>query len=404
MLTRRNALLTAAGLAAAGALGAPTLADTVGVTDTSIKIGNINPYSGPASAYGQIGETIQHFFEKVNAEGGINGRQVEYITYDDGYSPPKTVEQARKLVERDQVALIFQSLGTPTNTAIHKYMNVKKVPQLFVATGASKWGDPENFPWTMGWQPNYQTEAKIYAQYIVDNIPDAKIAVLYQNDDYGKDYLEGFKAGLGDKASSLIVEELPYEVADPTVDSQIIAAKGSGANVFFNVATPKFAAQAIKKANEIGWKPTQFLNNVSISVGSVLKPAGLEASSGIISAGYQIDPTDPQYQDHEDRKEWSAFMDEWFPDGDKTSSFTSFGYAAGMTMKHVLEAAGDDLSRENIMKQAASMDKVRVPMLLPGITMSTSETDYYPIEAMQLQRFNGESWELFGEVISAESS
>lgn len=404
MLTRRNALLTAAGFAAAGALAAPATAQTVGVTEDSIKIGNTMPYSGPASAYGQIGETIQAFFKMVNANGGINGRQIDFISYDDGYSPPKTVEQTRKLVERDEVALIFQSLGTPPNSAIHKYLNVKEVPHLFVATGASKWGQPEEFPWTMGWQPSYQVEAQIYGRYITEEMPDSKIAILYQNDDFGKDYLIGFKEGLGDKASEMIVEELPYEVADPTIDSQIITAQGSGADVFLNVTTPKFAAQAIKKAHAIGWEPTHFLTNVSISTGAVLKPAGLEASKGIISAGYQVDQTDPQYQDTEDYKEWSAFMDEWYPDGDKTSSFTSYGYAVGMTMKHVLEQAGDDLSRENIMKQAASMDEVSVPMLLPGITISTSETDFYPIEAMRLQRFNGESWELFGDVIAAESS
>lgn len=382
--------------------GGPAAAQT-GVTDTTIKLGNIMPYSGPASAYGQIGETIGKYFDKVNAEGGINGRTIEYISYDDAYSPPKTVEQARRLVESDEVLLIFQSLGTPSNTAIHKYMNAKKVPQLFVATGASKWGQPDKFPWTMGWQPTYPTEAKIYARYIVEHMPDAKIGVLYQNDDYGKDYLNGFKEGLGDNVS-MIVSEQPYEVADPTVDSQIVNLKASGADVFFNITTPKFAAQAIKKAHDIGWKPTQFLNNVSISVGSVLKPAGLEASTGVISAGYQMESGDPQWADHPDMIEWRAFMEKWHPDGDQSSSFTTYGYAVAKTMEHVLREAGDDLSRENVMKVAASMRNVRIPILLPGITINTSETDFYPIESMQLMRFNGESWERFGDVISAESS
>ncbi len=384
-----------------GALSLAMTATTSFAADT-IKIGNTNPYSGPASAYGQIGKTIQAYFDKVNDEGGINGRMIEFISYDDGYSPPKTVEQTRRLVEQDEVDLLFQSLGTPTNTAIHKYVNAKKVPHLFVATGASKWGQPEKFPWSMGWQPNYPTEAKIYAAHILQTKPDAKIAVLYQNDDYGKDYLHGFKEGLGDKVS-MIVSELPYEVADPTIDSQIVTMKASGADVFFNITTPKFAAQAIKKANEIGWKPQQYLNNVSISVGSVLKPAGLEASTGIISAGYQMESTDPQWADHPEMVAWRAFMDKYYPDGDQTSSFTAFGYAVASTMEVVLKQCGDDFSRENIMAQAANLKNVRIPLLLPGITVDTSPTDFYPIEAEQLMRFNGESWERFGEIISAET-
>ena len=395
MSTRRTTMLatTAVALAASVSLAA---------AQETIKIGQTMPYSGPASAYGQIGGAEEACFEMINDEGGINGRQIEFITLDDAYSPPKTVEQTRKLVESDDVLFTFQNLGTPTNSAVHKYYNQKEVPQLFVATGATKWGDPENYPWTMGWQPNYQTEAKIYAQYIKDNLPDAKIAVLYQNDDYGKDYLGGFKDGLGDM-SGQIVAELPYEVADPTVDSQIISAKASGADVFFNITTPKFAAQAIKKAHEIGWKPTHFLNNVSISVGAVLEPAGLEASTGLISAQYQMDPTDDQWHDQEEYKEWSEFMDKYHPQGDKTSTFTSYGYAACKTLQKVLEQAGDDLSRENIMKEAANLQDVRVPMLLPGINVNTSPTDFYPIEAMQLSKFNGKNWELFGEIISAES-
>lgn len=395
MLTRRSLMLTTTAIA----FGATA---SLGAAQETIKIGQTMPYSGPASAYGQIGETETKCFDMINEQGGINGRKIELISLDDGYSPPKTVEQTRRLVESDDVLFTFQNLGTPTNSAVHKYYNQKEVPQLFVATGATKWGDPQNYPWTMGWQPNYQTEAKIYAQYIKDNMPDAKIAVLYQNDDYGKDYLHGFKEGLGDLTSQ-IVAELPYEVADPTVDSQIISAKSSGADVFFNVTTPKFAAQAIKKAHEIGWKPTHFLNNVSISVGAVLQPAGLEASTGLISAQYQMDPTDSQWQDNEEYKEWSAFMDKYHPQGDKTSTFTSYGYAACKTLQTVLEQAGDDLSRENIMKQAANLQNVRVPMLLPGITVTTSPADFYPIESMQLSKFNGTNWELFGDIISAES-
>jgi branched-chain amino acid transport system substrate-binding protein len=389
MPTRRTTILATTAVALAATVSFATAQET-------IKIGQTMPYSGPASAYGQIGATQEACFEMINDQGGVNGRRIEFISLDDAYSPPKTVEQTRKLVESEDVLFSFQNLGTPTNSAVHKYYNQKQVPQLFVATGASKWGQPEEYPWTMGWQPNYQTEANIYAQYIKDNLPDAKIAVLYQNDDYGKDYLEGFKEGLGDMTGQ-IVAELPYEVADPTVDSQIISAKASGADVFFNITTPKFAAQAIKKAHEIGWKPTHFLNNVSISVGAVLEPAGFEASTG------QMDPTDNQWHDNEEYKDWVAFMDEYHPDGDKTSSFTSYGYAACKTLEKVLEQAGDDLSRENIMKQAANLQDVRVPMLLPGINISTSPSDFYPIESMQLSKFNGKNWELFGDIISVET-
>ena len=385
-------------------LAGAAVALTAGLASAAtIKIGNTNPYSGPASAYGQIGQTIGACFKWVNETDQLGGHTVEWISYDDGYSPPKTVEQIRKLVERDEVDILFQSLGTPTNSAIHKYVNAKGVPHLFVATGASKWGDPENYPWSMGWQPNYPTEAKIYAAYILENVPDAKIAILFQNDDYGKDYLNGFKEGLGDKADSLIVSELPYEVADPTVDSQIIAFKAAGANVFFNITTPKFAAQAIRKAHEIDWKPVHLLNNVSASIGSVIKPAGFEASQGIITTQYMMDPTDPQFQDHAEYKEWSAFMDKYYPDGDKTSSFTPYGWAVCHTMLDVLKRADGDFSRENIMKAAASIKELRVPMLLPGITVDTSATDFFPIEAMGLARIKGETWERFGDVISAET-
>ena len=400
-LNKRMLLASMAGFAVA--LAGPALAQKKydpGASDAEIKIGNTNPYSGPASAYGLIGKTIDAYFKKVNAEGGINGRKVNFISYDDGYSPPKAVEQARKLVESDEVLLLFQTLGTPSNTAIQKYMNSKKVPQLFVATGATKWGDPKNFPWTMGWQPTYQAEGQIYAKYILKNHPNAKIGILFQNDDYGKDYVKGLKDGLGEKAKTMIVSELPYEPADPTVDSQIVSLKGSGADVFFNVTTPKFAAQAIKKAAEIGWKPLHLLNNVSNSFGSVLKPAGLEASKDVLSTGYLKDPTDPTWDNDAGKKEWLAFMDKYFPDGDKTSSFTAYGYTVAQTLHQVLKQAGDNLTRENVMKQAASLKGVKLPMLLPGIEINTSASDFYPIEQMQMQKFTGERWELFGPVIS----
>jgi branched-chain amino acid transport system substrate-binding protein len=374
-----------------------------GASDTEIKIGNINPYSGPASAYGMIGKTIAAYFKKVNAEGGINGRKVNFISYDDAYSPPKAVEQARKLVESDEVLLIFQSLGTPSNTAIQKYMNAKKVPQLFVATGATKWGDPQHFPWTMGWQPSYQAEGHIYAKYLLDNKPNAKIGILYQNDDYGKDYVKGMKDGLGAKAASMIVSEQPYETSDPTVDSQIVNLKAWGADVFFNVTTPKFAAQAIKKAAEIGWKPLHLLNNVSQSIGGVLKPAGLENSKGILSTYYLKDANDPAIKNEQGYKDWLAFMEKYFPDGDKSSSFTVYGYTVAQTLVQVLKQSGDNLTRENVMKQAASLKDLELGMLLPGIKINTSGTDFYPIQQMQMQRFTGDRWELIGPVMSGGS-
>ena len=400
-LTKR--ILFASAAATLVALASPALAQKKydpGASDTEIKIGNTNPYSGPASAYGLIGKTIDAYFKKVNAEGGINGRKVNFISYDDGYSPPKAVEQVRKLVESDEVLLVFQPLGTPSNTAIQKYMNSKKVPQLFVATGATKWGDPKGNPWTMGWQPTYQAEGQIYAKYVMKNHPNAKIAILFQNDDYGKDYVKGLKDGLGDKAKTMIVSELPYEPADPTVDSQIVSLKNSGADVFFNVTTPKFAAQAIKKAHEIGWKPVHLLNNVSNSVGSVLKPAGLEASKDVLSTQYLKDPTDSTWNDDAGKKEWVAFMDKYFPDGDKTSTFTVYGYTVAQTLVQVLKQCGDNLTRENVMKQAASLKDLVHPMLIPGIAINTSNKDFYPIEQMQMEKFNGERWELFGPVIS----
>src|SRR5689334_12205679 len=326
-----------------------------GATDTEIKIGNIMPYSGPASAYGVIGKTEQAYFNKINAAGGINGRKINFIAYDDGYSPPKTVEQARKLVESDEVLLIFNSLVTPPNSAIHKYMNSKKVPQLFVATGATKWNDPKDFPWTMGWQPNYQSESHIYAKWLMKEKPDAKIAVLYQNDDYGKDYLKGLKDGLGSKAASMIVIEESYETSEPTIDNHIVKLKSTGADVFMNITTPKFAAQAIKKNAEIGWKPLHFLNNVSASVGSVMKPAGFENGQDINSADYLKDVSDPAWKDDAGMKEFLAFMTKYFPEGDKLDKGTIVGYAVAQTLVHVLKQCGDDLTRENIMKQAASL-------------------------------------------------
>jgi branched-chain amino acid transport system substrate-binding protein len=374
-----------------------------GASDTEIKIGNIMPYSGPLSAYALIGRTEAAFFRKLNDEGGINGRKISFISYDDAFSPPKTVEQARKLVERDEVLLIFQSLGTPTNNAIQKYLDQKKVPQLFVATGATKFGDPKNFPWTMGWQPTYQTEGRIYAKYILQNLPQARIGILFQNDDSGRDYLKGLKDGLGeDAAKRMIVAELPYDPSDPTVDSQVVSLKTLGADVFFNEASPKFAAQAIRKAAEIGWKPTLFLASISNSVGSVLRPAGLENAKGVLSTNYLKDPTDPAWKDDPAIKEWSAFMDKYFPEGDKTSTFSVYGYLLAQTMVQVLKQCGDELTRANIMKQATSLKDFELGLLLPGIKINTSPTDYFPIEQMQMSRFNGEHGELFGTPIGGE--
>jgi branched-chain amino acid transport system substrate-binding protein len=374
-----------------------------GASDTEIKIGNIMPYSGPLSAYALIGRTEAAFFKKINDEGGINGRKINFISYDDAFSPPKTVEQARKLVESDEVLLIFQSLGTPTNNAIQKYLDIKRVPQLFVATGATKFGDPKNFPWTMGWQPTYQTEGRIYAKYILENLPQGRIGILYQNDDSGRDYLKGLKDGLGaDAAKRMIVAEIPYDPAEPTVDSQVVTLKTSGADIFFDEASPKFAAQAIRKAAEIGWKPTLFLASISNSVGSVLKPAGLENSKGLLSSNYIKDPTDPTWKDDPAIKEWAAFMDKYLPDGDKTSTFSVYGYATAQTMAQVLKQCGDELTRENVMKQAANLRNFKLGLLLPGITINTSPTDYFPIQQMQMSRFNGEHGELFGSAIAGE--
>ncbi|MEZ5652688.1 MAG: ABC transporter substrate-binding protein [Burkholderiaceae bacterium] len=394
---RKTLTAVAVGATMVGLAGGALAKNAPGVTDKEIKIGNTMPYSGPASAYGTIGKALAAYFQFVNDNGGVNGRMINFVSLDDGYNPAKTVEQARKLVEQEEVAFMVQSLGTPTNSAIHKYMNAKKVPHLFLATGATKWGQPKKFPWTMGLQPNYQSEGKIYAQHILENNPKAKIGILYQNDDYGKDYLEGFKMGLGDKAKSMIVSEVSYEVTDPTIDSQMVSLKGSGADTFFNITTPKFAAQAIKKAAEIGWKPTHYLNNVSQSVGSVLKPAGLENSVGIISTAYLKDPTDPQWQKGKAWDDYTAWLNKYLPGADITNTFYVFGYNAGQVTEQLLKQAGNDLSRANIMKQAANLD-MEPPMLMPGINVKTSPTDFFPIEREQLIKFNGKSWETFGKV------
>jgi branched-chain amino acid transport system substrate-binding protein len=373
-----------------------------GATDTEIKIGNIMPYSGPASAYGVIGKTEAAYFKKINDAGGINGRKINFISYDDGYSPPKTVEQARKLVESDEVLFIFNSLGTPPNSAIHKYMNSKKVPQLFVATGATKWNDPKDFPWTMGWQPNYQSESQIYAKYLLKQKPDAKIAVLYQNDDYGKDYLKGLKDGLGAKAATMIIAEEGFETTEPTIDNHIVKLKSTGADVFVNITTPKFAAQAIKKIAEIEWKPLHILNNVSASVGSVIKPAGFENAQGIISAAYLKDASDPQWDNDPGMKEFYAFLAKDFPEGNKLDGNVVVGYGVSQTLVEVLKKCGDNLTRENIMKQAANLKDFRTEVLLPGIKINTGPDDFAPISQLQLMKFNGEKWDLFGDVISAD--
>jgi branched-chain amino acid transport system substrate-binding protein len=406
-MSRSPLFLAAAAVAALALTASPGQAQkkySPGASDTEIKIGQTQPYSGPASAYSAIAKAEKAYFDYLNAEkGGIKGRKINFITLDDGYSPPKTVEMVRRLVEQDEVLLVFQTLGTPSNTAIHKYMNQKKVPQLFVATGATKWGDPKNFPWTMGWQPNYQSESKIYVKYIQENIPNAKIGMLIQNDDYGKDYLQGFQDGLGDKAKSMIVKVATYEVTDPTIDSQIIELKASGANVFINVTTPKFATMAIRKAFDIDWHPTQFINNVSTSVGSVLGPAGLDKAKGIITIQYYKDPSDARWHNDADYKEWAAIMKKYNPDANLIDSFNSYGYAAAKTMEQVLIQCGDDLTRENVMRQAANLKDVSIPMLLPGILINTSPTDFYPIEQGQLSKFNGQNWEPFGTVITAEA-
>jgi len=375
-----------------------------GASDTEIKIGHAGPYSGPASAYGVIGKGIEAYWKSVNAAGGINGRKINFITLDDGYNPSKTVEVVRQLVEQEKVLCCFNTLGTPSNTAIHKYMNSKKVPQLYVATGASKWGDPKHFPWTMGYQPDYHTEGVIYAKHILANVKEPKVGILMQNDDFGKDYLEGFKEGLGKDNAKVIVKLATYEVTDPTVESQIIQLKDTGANVFFNIATPKFAAQAIRKAAEIGWRPAQYLNNVSAQVTTTMKPAGFENVQGVITAAWLKDPTDHQWDNDAEMKAWREWMAKYMPGANLGDVNYVYACSVSFLMEQTLKKCGDNLTRENLMKQAASHQKLRVPGLLPGITVSTSPTDFYPVQAVQLQRFKGESWELFGEILSAESA
>jgi len=374
-----------------------------GATDSEIRIGNIMPYSGPASAYGVIGKTEAAYFNKINAEGGINGRKIKFISYDDGYSPPKAVEQAHKLVESDEVLLIFNPLDTPSNSAIQKYMNAKKVPQLFVATGATKWNEPKEFPWTMGWQPSYQSEARIYAKYLLKEKPDAKISVLYQNDDFGKDYLKGLKDALGARASMVIAEE-SYETSEPTIDNHVVKLKASGADVFLSITTPKFAAQAIKKLAEIEWKPLHIVSNVSASVGSVIKPAGFENAQGILSAAYAKDGADAQWDDDAGMKKFLTFLQKYDPDGNKLDGSVVYGYGVAQTMVKVLEMCGDNLTRDNVMKQAASLKDFVPDTLLPGVKINTSPTDFAPIEQLQMMRFKGEKWELFGDIISGELS
>ncbi|MGB6634644.1 MAG: ABC transporter substrate-binding protein [Bradyrhizobium sp.] len=370
-----------------------------GATDTEIKIGQTVPFSGPASAYASIGKTQAAYFHMINDQGGVNGRKINLIQYDDAYSPPKAVEQVRKLVESDEVLLTFQLIGTPSNAAVQKYLNAKKVPQLFAATGASKFTDPKNYPWTLGFNPNYFVEGRIYGQYILKNYPNAKVGVLYQNDDLGRDYLNGIKSGLGDKAATMIVAETSYEVSDPTVDSQILKLKAAGADVLFDASTPKFAAQTIKKTAELGWKPVHILDINATSVGAVMQPAGLEASKGVISVNYGKDPLDPTWKDDPGMKRYFDFMAKYYPEGDKNSSFNAYGYSTAQLMVHVLKQCGDDLTRENVMKQATNLKNVQLDLALPGIAASTAPNDYRVNKQLQMMKFNGERWELFGPIL-----
>jgi len=394
--------LAACALVSLWLVASPAVADKrygPGVSDTEIRIGQTMPYSGPASSYGTVGKAELAYFAKINAEGGINGRKITLVSLDDGYSPPRTVEQTRKLVEQDQVLLLFSSLGTPTNAAVQKYLNVKQVPQLFCATGGSEFGDPQHFPWTMGWRPNYRSEARVYAKYILKTRPSAKIAVLYQNDDLGKDYLNGLHEGLGDKASGMIVSEVSFEVTDPTVDSQIVTLQASGADTFLNFSTPKASAQAIRKVYDLGWRPMHLVTNVGSSVATVLKPAGLDKSVGLLTAAFLKDPTDKQWQNDPGYRDWLAWMKQYYPEGDTTDFYNVYGYGLAQTLVHVLKQSGDDLTRENVMRQAASLKNLSLPMLLPGARVNTTATDYYPIKQMWIQRFDGKQWVLFGDLI-----
>ena len=370
-----------------------------GASDTEIKIGQTKPYSGPASAYSSAGHVQAGYFEKINSEGGINGRKLKLFSLDDAFTPPKTVEQTRKLVEQEQVLVVFNSNGTAANSAVQKYLNAKKVPQLFVSTGASKFSDPKNFRWTIGWLPTYYGEARSYAHYVLQHQPNAKIAVLYQNDDFGKDYLNGLHDGLGDKAKKLIVAEQSFELTDATVDSQVVSLKASGADTFFNIATAKFAALAIRKAYDIGWRPLQFVSLAGSSVGQVMTPAGPEKGVGVITVGFVKDPTDPQWDNDPAMKEWRAFMKKYYPTGDLTDWYNVYAYAAAQTLVQVLKQCGDDLTRENVMTQAANLKNFNLPLLLPGISINTSPNDYRVIRQVQLQRFDGKQWARFGDVI-----
>jgi branched-chain amino acid transport system substrate-binding protein len=373
-----------------------------GATDKEIKIGQTMPYSGPASAYGVIGKTEQAYMKMINDQGGINGRKINLVSLDDGYSPPRAREQVRRLVEQEEVLFLWQTLGTPTNSSIHEYVNQKKIPHIFLATGATKWGDPKNFPWTMGGQPAYQTEAHIYARFLLKTKPDAKIAVLYQNDDYGKDYLKGLKDGLGDKAAKMIVGEVSYEVTDPTVDSQVVTLKGTGADTLFHFSTPKFAAQSIRKVYDIGWRPLQFINNVSAQVQSVLIPAGLEKSVGLITALYLKDINDPQWAAAKDVKDYFAFMKKYFPEADAKEYNSAYGYMQSSILVQVLKQCGNDLTRENVMRQAANLKNAEIPILLPGIKVNTSPTDFFPIEQQMMAKFDGKEWKNFGELLEKQ--
>jgi branched-chain amino acid transport system substrate-binding protein len=370
-----------------------------GATDTEVKIGQTVPFSGPASAYATIGKAQAAYFNMINQQGGVNGRKINLIQYDDAYSPPKAVEQVRKLVESDEVLLTFQIIGTPSNAAVQKYLNTKKVPQLFAATGATKFTDPKNFPWTLGFNPNYFVEGRIYGQYILKQYPNAKVGILYQNDDLGRDYLNGIKAGLGEKAATMVVAEASYEMTDPTIDSQIIKLKSAGADIFFNASTPKFAAQAIKKNAELGWKPVHILDINATSVGAVMQPAGLEASKDVISVNYGKDPLDPTWKDDPGMKRYFEFMAKYFPEGDKNSSFNAYGYSTSQLMVHVLQQCGDNLTRENVMKQATNLRDVQLDLALPGIVGNTTPDDYRVNKQFQMMKFNGERWELFGPIL-----
>ena len=402
-LARRSALV-GAGLTILSRKGRAEKKYGPGVTDTEIKVGQTQPYSGNASAYGVAGRNQAAYFRMINETlGGVNGRKINLISLDDGYSPPKTVELVRQLVERDQVFCLFYTLGTQTNTAIHKYVNQKKIPHLIVASGASKWGNPKQFPWTMGWQPDYHTEGLIYATHLLATNKSPKIGILRQNDDMGNDYLDGFHEGLTDTLKKFIVSDVTYEAKDPTVDSQILQIRNAGADVIFNVTTPKFAAQAIKKIAEIGWKPTHYLVSVAASVGAVMRPAGVENGQGILTAQYLKDVTDPRWDDHPDVKEWRAFMAKWNPAANVLEGSNASSYAAAHAFVQLLKACGDELTRENMMRQAANMKNVDVPLMLPGIKANTSPDNFYPLQSMQLARFQGDHWVLFGDLLSLDN-